>query len=104
MEWAKNCIVGCVLKKITASEIGELLHARGYDKTRVGRLSIDTWILVSETTEESSNILNEKRIGGVYVLHRLADGRKLMLMGGEDFGLTYMVSRYMFGANNFSEK
>lgn len=60
MEWAENCIVGCTLKKITAAEIIEFLHARGYDKTRVGRLSVDTWILDSETTEESSNILKEK--------------------------------------------
>lgn len=92
------------MKKITAAEIGEFLHARGYDKTRIGRLSIDTWILDSETTEESSNIFNEKPDWWSLCFTSLSRWKETDVNGRRSVKLTYMVSCYMFVANNFSEK
>lgn len=39
----------------------EFLQAKGYVKTRVCRLSYDSWVLDPDTVEESNNILNEDK-------------------------------------------
>lgn len=59
VSWAKKCLVCYVNKEWKAEELVEFLQAKGYVKTRVCRLSCDSWILDPETIDERNNLLNE---------------------------------------------